>query len=77
LFSLIHIKILSIFQIFKGSKMEEIFSSNSGDIIQKHLDFSIQNEIILDSNESLEKYFDIDQTVAWVKDKQYKRVGLT
>lgn len=56
--------------------MEQIFSSNSEEIIQKHLDFSIQNEIILDSNESLEKYFDIDQTVEWIKDKQFKRVGL-
>jgi hypothetical protein len=53
--------------------MEDIFSSNSGNIIQKHIDTS-ENETSLTTDENLEQYFDIDKIVSWITIKNFKRV---
>ena len=66
-----NISIVVNFQSFV--KMEDIFSSNSGNIIQKHIDTS-QNETPLTTDENLEQYFDIDKIVSWIKIKNFKRV---
>ena len=57
--------------------MEDIFSSNSGNIIQKKLDINANTSPVLHSNEDLDFYFDINKIVAWCMENAYKRVNIS
>jgi len=53
--------------------MEEIFST-SENVIQKKLDINQNTIHNLETNENLDYYFDIDKTVAWINENNFKRV---
>ncbi len=51
--------------------MEEIFSSNSLNIIEKKIEIFEETKNI----EDLEFYFDIHKTAEWILNNQFKRVS--
>ena len=56
--------------------MEEIFSSNSEDIIQKKLAVDFQNNLILEAPEDFNFYFDIEKIVNWILENDFKKVKI-
>lgn len=54
--------------------MEELFSSNSKDIIQKQLNVCVQGNNSLKTIEELDFYFDIQKLTKWISENNYKRV---
>ena len=54
--------------------MEEIFSSNSKEVIQKQLNICLDNKLTLKTKEELDFYFDIAKVTKWIQENQIKRV---
>jgi hypothetical protein len=58
--------------------MENIFSSNSSEIIQKKIELisnDLSNNNQIKSPENLDYYFDLDKLAEWVVQNNYKKVG--
>ena len=56
--------------------MEDIFSSNSANIIQKNLNINLNSLFELKTNQDLDFYFDIDKIVDWINQNNFKKVFL-
>jgi hypothetical protein len=54
--------------------MEEIFSSNSKEVIQKQLNICLDNKLTLKSKDELDFYFDVSKITIWIQENQFKRV---
>jgi hypothetical protein len=57
--------------------MENIFSSNSSEIIQKKIELisnDLSNNNQIKSAENLDYYFDLDKLTEWILQNNYKRV---
>ena len=58
--------------------MENIFSSNSSEIIQRKIELisnDLSNNNQIKSIENLDYYFDLDKLTEWILKNNYKRVS--
>ena len=53
--------------------MEEIFSSNSKEVIQKQLNICLDNKLTLKSKDELDFYFDVSKITIWIQENKFKR----
>ena len=56
--------------------MEDIFSSNSANIIQKNLNINVNSSLELKTSQDLDFYFDVNKIVDWINQNSFKKVSL-
>lgn len=56
--------------------MEDIFSSNSANIIQKNLNINANSSLELKTSQDLDFYFDVNKIVDWINQNNFKKVSL-
>jgi hypothetical protein len=55
--------------------MEDIFSSNSANVIQKTIDLSLTSNVQSITSQNIDFYFDIEQISEWINKNEYTKVG--